>query len=57
VHVVNPALAETLLATYGYAAIFVLVMLESAGIPLPGETVLVSASIYASTTRGSTYVW
>jgi hypothetical protein len=44
VHIVDPALAETLLATYGYAAIFALVMLESAGIPLPGETILVSAS-------------
>jgi membrane protein DedA with SNARE-associated domain len=27
-------------------------MLESAGVPLPGETILVSASIYASTLRG-----
>jgi membrane protein DedA with SNARE-associated domain len=52
VHIVDPTLAEALLATYGYAAIFVLVMLESAGIPLPGETILVSASIYASTSRG-----
>jgi membrane protein DedA with SNARE-associated domain len=52
VHIIDPTLAETLLATYGYAAIFVLVMLESAGIPLPGETILVSASIYASTRRG-----
>ncbi len=51
-HIVDPGLAETLLAKYGYAAIFVLVMLESAGIPLPGETILVSGSIYASTTRG-----
>jgi membrane protein DedA with SNARE-associated domain len=45
VHIVDPALAERLLATYGYAAIFAMVMLESAGIPLPGETVLISASI------------
>jgi membrane protein DedA with SNARE-associated domain len=52
VHIIDPILAETLLATYGYAAIFLLVMLESAGIPLPGETILVSASIYASTLRG-----
>ena len=51
-HVINPTLAETFLATYGYAAIFVMVMLESAGIPLPGETILVSASIYAGTRRG-----
>jgi membrane protein DedA with SNARE-associated domain len=49
-HIVDPALAERLLATYGYAAIFAMVMLESAGIPLPGETILVSASIYAGTT-------
>jgi membrane protein DedA with SNARE-associated domain len=32
---------------YGYAAVFIIVMLESAGIPLPGETVLVSAAAYA----------
>ena len=51
-HIIDPKLAETLLATYGYPAIFLLVMLESAGIPLPGETILVSASIYASTLRG-----
>ena len=51
-HIIDPTLAGTLLSTYGYAAIFVLVMLESAGIPLPGETILVSASIYASTRRG-----
>ena len=34
-------------ASYGYAAIFVIVMLESAGIPLPGETILVSAAAFA----------
>ena len=49
-HIVDPALAERLLATYGYAAIFAMVMLESAGIPLPGETILISASIYTGTT-------
>lgn len=35
------------LATYGYFAIFVIVGLESAGIPMPGETVLVAAAILA----------
>ena len=34
-------------ANYGYAAIFTVVMLESAGVPLPGETILVSAAAYA----------
>jgi membrane protein DedA with SNARE-associated domain len=35
------------LATYGYFAIFVIVAMESAGIPTPGETVLVAAAILA----------
>jgi hypothetical protein len=30
--------AQHLLGQHGYAAIFVIVMLESAGIPMPGET-------------------
>ena len=36
-----------ILVTYGYAAVFTIVMLESAGIPLPGETILVSAAAFA----------
>jgi membrane protein DedA with SNARE-associated domain len=38
---------QHIVASYGYAAIFVTVMLESAGIPLPGETILVSAAALA----------
>jgi membrane protein DedA with SNARE-associated domain len=38
---------QHILANYGYAAIFTIVMLESAGVPLPGETILVSAAIFA----------
>ena len=38
-----------LIGHYGYAVIFLVVMLESSGLPLPGETVLVGASIYAGT--------
>jgi hypothetical protein len=34
---------------FGYGAVFVIVMLESAGIPMPGETVLVTAAVYAGT--------
>jgi membrane protein DedA with SNARE-associated domain len=37
------------LAHYGYGAIFLIVMIESAGIPMPGETILVSAAAYAGT--------
>jgi membrane protein DedA with SNARE-associated domain len=45
------AFIHHLLATYGYWAVLVIVMLESAGIPMPGETVLISAAIYAGTTH------
>ncbi len=41
-----------LLSRYGYAAVFCVVALESAGIPLPGETILVTAAIYAGATHG-----
>ncbi len=43
------------LATYGYLAIFVIVGLESAGIPMPGETVLVAAAILAG--EGKLHLW
>jgi len=36
------------LATYGYAVVFVLVALESVGIPLPGETALLTAAAFAA---------
>jgi membrane protein DedA with SNARE-associated domain len=39
-----------LLDQYGYLAVFALVGLESAGIPLPGETMLIAAAIYAGST-------
>jgi membrane protein DedA with SNARE-associated domain len=37
-----------LVETYGLGLLFVLVMLESAGIPLPGETALITAAFLAS---------
>jgi undecaprenyl-diphosphatase len=37
-----------LLETYGYLAVLVLIGLESLGIPLPGETALLTASAYAA---------
>ena len=36
---------------YGLWLLFTIVMLESMGIPLPGETVLVSAALYAGATH------
>ncbi|HEV2956291.1 MAG TPA: DedA family protein [Xanthobacteraceae bacterium] len=38
-----------LIAHYGYAAVGVVVGLESMGVPLPGETMLVVSAIYAGT--------
>jgi membrane protein DedA with SNARE-associated domain len=44
-------LVEGLITSAGYPAVFALVGAESLGIPLPGETALVVASIYAGTTH------
>ncbi|HET9733382.1 MAG TPA: DedA family protein [Acidimicrobiales bacterium] len=40
-----------LLHSYGYSAVFALVASESLGIPLPGETILITASLYAASTH------
>lgn len=40
-----------LIASYGYLAVFLLVGAESLGIPLPGETTLIAAGIYAGNTH------
>lgn len=42
---------EHLIVTYGYVAVLVLVGLESLGIPVPGETVLIAAGTYAGVTH------
>jgi membrane protein DedA with SNARE-associated domain len=47
----SSATLSHLLASYGYWAVFALVALESAGVPLPGETALITAAIYAGTTH------
>ena len=36
---------------YGVSVVFVVVILESAGVPMPGETALVTAAVYAGTTH------
>jgi membrane protein DedA with SNARE-associated domain len=49
-----PIAGDTLthfLATYGYWAVLLFVAVESIGIPVPGETMLLSAAIYAGTTH------
>ncbi len=40
-----------LIAGYGYLALFALVAAESLGIPLPGETALITAGVYAGHTH------
>jgi membrane protein DedA with SNARE-associated domain len=40
-----------LIQSYGYYAVFTLIALESMGIPLPGETALITAALYAGTTH------
>lgn len=40
-----------LLTVYGYWAVLLFVAIESMGIPLPGETMLIVAAIYAGTTH------
>ncbi len=42
---------DHLISTYGYLAVFAMVMLESLGIPVPGETALIAAGTYAGHTH------
>ncbi len=39
-----------LLASYGYGLVFAVIGLEAMGLPLPGESMIIGASIYAATT-------
>jgi membrane protein DedA with SNARE-associated domain len=39
------------IAAYGYWAVLVIVGLESMGLPLPGETALIAAAVYAGTSH------
>lgn len=48
---------DSLLATYGYLAVFVFVGVEGLGIPIPGETMLVTAAIYSGTTGRLSIFW
>jgi membrane protein DedA with SNARE-associated domain len=41
---------QPLIVQYGIFAVFFIIMFESAGVPLPGETALLAAAIYAGNT-------
>lgn len=45
------ATIEQLVATYGYLAVFLAVGLESLGVPIPGETTLIAAALFAGSTH------
>src|ERR1700751_6387643 len=45
------SLITHLVQSYGYYAVFTLIALECMGIPLPGETALITAALYAGTTH------
>ena len=44
-------LVTQLLQSWGYLAVFLFVGLESIGLPLPGETTLIAAALYAGSTH------
>ena len=48
---------DSWLASYGYLAVFLLVMAESVGVPVPGETALVGAALYAGSTHKLEIEW
>ena len=48
---------EHVLAQYGYGAIGVTLMLESMGAPLPGESMMIAAALYAATTHRLAIGW
>ena len=45
----SPAWVQDLIQTYGLWVMFGIIMFESMGLPLPGETVLVTAALYSGT--------
>jgi membrane protein DedA with SNARE-associated domain len=45
------SLVDDLLGRFGYTAVFAFVGIESLGIPLPGETMLITAALYAGATH------
>jgi len=42
---------DSWVASYGYLIVFVLVLIESIGVPVPGETALIGAALYAGSTH------
>lgn len=51
IHDLAPEWLQHFIETYGLWALFLFVTLESAGIPLPGETALVTSALFAGSTH------
>lgn len=49
--VLSPTWIQELIQTYGLWVLFTLVTLESLGVPMPGETALVTTALYAGSTH------
>lgn len=49
--ILSAATLHALLQSYGLYAVFIIITLESTGVPLPGETILIIAGIYAGATH------
>jgi membrane protein DedA with SNARE-associated domain len=47
---------EGWLDSYGYLVVFLVVLIESMGVPVPGETVLIGAALYSGST-GKLEIW
>jgi membrane protein DedA with SNARE-associated domain len=45
------------LSSYGYLVVFLLVLVESIGVPVPGETALIGAALYAGSTHKLEIWW
>lgn len=52
-----PAWLDHAILTYGYWVVLVAIMLESMGVPFPGETTLLAAAIYAGTGKPLAIAW
>jgi len=50
-HLIDQDQIVQLLLVYGYWALFLVIALECCGLPLPGETLLIGAAIYAGQTH------
>jgi len=51
------SVVDSVLGRFGYAAVFSFVGIESLGVPFPGETMLITAAIYAGSTHRLSVYW